>query len=857
VRGGIGLNRLTSRMCVPLRTLAVALAAAFLFLPVAFGQTTGKKTPEPAKTPAPPPSTAIPLADVATRATEVSALVRSLSSQFAPSPEIETIQTELPEAGKDMLLELQWTRTVLEAQPPLETIQAQQNFWQRRQLHLSKWLNLLTRGTTQLQQALDRLTDVEKTWKQTLEAAQASKAPGPTIEEIKTVLTAVEGAQTPLQAQRTALIDLQSRVAQLVALCGTVLGEIAQTGRKAVGGLLTRGRPPLWSSALWALVLVEGPARARQIAADHWTEIVQYVGDPLKGMALFVGLLVVLVLLWWAPRRQVRRWEAAGAGSPATRVFEHPYAAALIVSLLIASSPYVPAPPIMNDLFELLALAPIIWLMQPTVDPRVVPGLYALALLFVVDTLRHVFAGAPFVEQMIIVLESLAGIALLGWSLAFGTLRRSQAQATGPSRFRIFRIGAVLALLALAGGLVAGVVGYMRLARLLISGVVVGGALALIFSAFVLLLDGVAVFALRVWPLRLLRMVQHHRAMLERRTHRVLVWLAVFNWLFRWLDYVGLLEPARSFGEALLAVRLHRGSISISLGDIVAFFLTMWVAFLLSAFIRFALEEDVYPKKGISRGLSYATSRLLHYVILALGFLVGLGVLGVDLTKVTVLASAFGVGIGFGLQEVVNNFVCGMILLFERPIHVGDMIELGDLLGEVRRIGIRASMVHTRQGADIVVPNSQFITANVTNWTLSDQLRRVELPVGVNYSAPPQKVIEVLEAVARANPRVLQNPPPQAIFVGFGDSSLNFELRAWTDEFQQWRQVVSELAVAVYDAVHEAGMSFPFPQREVRLLRDPELGASTSPQPEELGEAGASEKPGGASASDEDKGGQS
>jgi small-conductance mechanosensitive channel len=334
-------------------------------------------------------------------------------------------------------------------------------------------------------------------------------------------------------------------------------------------------------------------------------------------------------------------------------------------------------------------------------------------------------------------------------------------------------------------------------------------------------------------------MVRNHRDKLERRTHRVLVWLAVFSWLSRWLDYVGLLQPALSFGEAVLAARLQRGSISISLGDVVAFFLTVWVAYLLSAFIRFVLQEDVYPKKGIPRGLSYATSRLLHYLILALGFMVGLGVLGVDLTRVTVLLGALGVGIGFGLQDVVNNFVCGMILLFERPIHVGDTIEVGNLLGEVRRIGIRASTVRTGQGADIVVPNSQFITANVTNWTLTDQLRRIELPVGVNYGAPPKRVIEVLEAVARVNPQVLRDPPPRAFFVSFGDSSINFELRAWTDQSTDWSKIKSELAVAVYDAVQEAGMSFPFPQREVRVLHDPEPGASASPQREERAEAAA------------------
>jgi potassium-dependent mechanosensitive channel len=280
-----------------------------------------------------------------------------------------------------------------------------------------------------------------------------------------------------------------------------------------------------------------------------------------------------------------------------------------------------------------------------------------------------------------------------------------------------------------------------------------------------------------------------------------------------------------ALGSAILETRLERGSISISIEDILAFGVTVWVSFLVSAVVRFALKEEVYPRRGVARGMSYAYSRLVHYVILAVGFLVALGVLGLDLSKVSVLAGAFGVGIGFGLQDVVNNFVCGLILLFERPVHVGDIVEVGGLQGEVRRIGIRASTVRTYQGADIVVPNSQFITANVTNWTLSDQMRRIELPVGVNYGAPAQQVIDLLEATARAHPGVLQTPPPQCLFMGYGDSSINFELRAWTDRFDSWGAVRSELTTAVYDAVYAAGLSFPFPQREVRVLADGKAGA--------------------------------
>lgn len=173
---------------------------------------------------------------------------------------------------------------------------------------------------------------------------------------------------------------------------------------------------------------------------------------------------------------------------------------------------------------------------------------------------------------------------------------------------------------------------------------------------------------------------------------------------------------------------------------------------------------------------------------------------------------------------MVNNFVSGLILLFERPIHVGDIVEVGDLLGTVRSIGIRASTIYTKKGADIIVPNSQLITEKVTNWTLSNQLRRIDLPVGINYGAAPVDVIKVLEKVAMSNPNILQNPAPQGLLVGYGDSSINFELRVWTDQFDDWPRIRSQLAIAVYDAVYAAGLAFPFPQREVRLLRDTEGG---------------------------------
>jgi potassium-dependent mechanosensitive channel len=792
-----------------------------LLVPTVPGHAAEQTGPSPKPAPVAPPAAVIPLAEVATRATEVLNLLPSLTGQLATSAQIQMILAQLPEVSERIDVGLAETAQILRGQPSLGTIAAQQEVWKERALQTNTWLNLLTQRATQLQATLNRLTDMQAMWRQTRTAAQAANAPAAILQQIDALLTAIESTETPFQAQRATVLGLQSRVAQEVARCGTALALFAQAERTAMGGLLGRDSLPIWSADQWTQVRTTLPARVRNFNAGLWSDMVQYARDASKGMLLHLVTLVVLAVVLCMARRRVREWSAAGENvSPSMTVFERPFAAALIIPLSYASSPYWGVPVSLRLLFEVLALLPVIRLVRPVLDERMGSALYTLALLFTLDVTRQSYAGSLGPEQAMLALEMLAGIAVLGYSLILGDLRRTSDDAWVTGRLHAIRMGAALILLALSIGLVAGALGYLRLARLLASIVLGSGALALTLSASLRVVVGLAAYSLRVWPLRLLKMVQHHRDLLERRTHTVLWWVAVGAWSYRTLNYVGLLQPALSLVTAVLVARLQRGSMSISLGDALDFVLTVWVAYLVSAFIRFVLEEDVYPRIRLPRGISYAISSLLSYVMIAVGFVLGLGVLGMDLTRMTVLTGAFGVGIGFGLQGIVNNFVSGLILLFERPIHVGDAVEVGPMSGEVRRIGIRASTVRTWQGAEIIVPNAQLITEQLTNWTLSDRTRRIDLPVGVNYGAPPRKVIEILEGVARAHPGVQQTPPPQAFFTGFGDSSINFELRAWTGDFGSWYRIRSELAVAVYDAGHAAGLSFPFPQREVRLLRE-------------------------------------
>jgi len=255
-----------------LKTLTLSLGI-ILCLAVMVGQAGAQKASEAQTAPAAQFSAAIPLAEVPTRATEVSNLLRTLYAQFAPSPEIEKILIELSEVSARLATELDRTMRVLRAQPTLETLQTEEQSWQRRQIEMGRWMGLLTQRAMQLQASLGRLADLQKMWNQTLDSARATQAPEAILQQISAVLSAIEAAQITMQTQRSGMLELQGRVGKELAQCGTALAEISQAQQTAVGGLGGRERLPIWSAERWAQIPSAGLVRLHEVAADPWAEI--------------------------------------------------------------------------------------------------------------------------------------------------------------------------------------------------------------------------------------------------------------------------------------------------------------------------------------------------------------------------------------------------------------------------------------------------------------------------------------------------------------------------------------------------------------------------------------------------------
>ncbi len=280
-----------------------------------------------------------------------------------------------------------------------------------------------------------------------------------------------------------------------------------------------------------------------------------------------------------------------------------------------------------------------------------------------------------------------------------------------------------------------------------------------------------------------------------------------FNWemMIKWINY-----PILQVGESPVTL----SGLFVSLGIV-------WVALVISRILQRAVEVNLTKKFQMETGLIYTVKRFVHYTVIALGVIVAAQTIGLNLGSLAVVFGFLSVGIGFGLKNITSNFISGLILLVERPVSVGDLIEVEGRFGRVLKISMRATIVMTMDNVTIIVPNSQLIESQVVNWSREDTRLRIHCPVGVAYGSDVPKVKEVLLSVAAEHPEVLKDPAPQVKFCAFGDSSLDFDLLAWINDPARKPTVHSEMNYAIDAAFRKADITIPFPQRDIHLQMPP------------------------------------
>jgi potassium efflux system protein len=762
--------------------------------------------------PSPPDGQAIPLPQIVDQAQELDRLLQEISGEMTPSSELleaERIAEMHAEEIRQRELE---AATLLAGVPTTLEIEDEQRYWRSRGYAYAEQRKLLTERAARVEGQIRLLDTQLLRWQATLDQIQEKQGIDALIDRTRQKLAAIRTGRAQAQEQLNRVLTLHNRVSELDQQISDMRALLRAARDRTRGRLLELESRPLWEMRTLRKLDQSAAPAVRRPLDRSFTATVEFLRVHKLGTFLLVASYVLAVLGAFQLKRRFGRGERPDVPPEALRVLASPFSAALVIALVGTGSYVASAPMGIALIFYLLYLIPVLRLLVPLVEPGLRTLLYVLALFYTLTGLFLLIQWPALLRRELFTLIVLAALLSLGWLARPSRMRQLSVRGQG---LRVLTMGIRVGLVLLAASLAANIIGFVSLAQILGLTALLGAFLAAALYCGVRVLVLALTLVLRSdWARRLPEM---RADTIERWGDRLLALGASLLWLGAMLQLFTIFDNVVDAASKILQRPIGFERLHITLGGVLSFFFILLVGYALANAVTFALRTALLVKFASHRGLPFAISQITYYLLLVLVFFAALTNAGIDLNRFTVITGALGVGVGFGLQNVVNNFVSGLVLLLERPIHDGDLVEVGGVIGNVRRIGARASTVLTAQGAEVILPNSNLLSNQVINWTKGSPWRRMEINVGVAYGTDIERVLKLLVQVAESHPGVLRARPPAAFFLGFGDSALNFELRFWSADQETWFQLKSDVATAVAKALREANIIIPFPQRDLHV----------------------------------------
>ena len=529
----------------------------------------------------------------------------------------------------------------------------------------------------------------------------------------------------------------------------------------------------------------------------------------------FIFVVLIMVLFFWMSSR-MKYLEDEGLTyyeSTLKKILQHPLTAGILFSLFFSVAFFPDRPPLLIDIIIVLLLIPImdIGLRLSSKSANAYYWLFLLSILL--------YIGIPFLPEDTLLSRYIR--------LAFGIfelvvlitllLRPHILKLHTRGLNRFIRLLIIFHVLVAIAGVVTSVLGYESLAQVAIDSIVTNTLVGILLYICSIILIGGIQLLIGSRYVDGLRVIRENEDYLKELISRLVILGVVIFWVDSILRIFYVRNTVYDFISRIFTENITLGSMSFSFGKIALFVVIIWLSIIISRVIKIILRADVLDKFSLKKGIPRMITAITQFSLITLGVLLAVRSTGMPLDQLTIIFSAFSVGIGFGLQNIFNNLVSGVILLFEREVQIGDIIEVGSLMGTVKSMGIRSSHIRTFEGAEVIVPNGQLISKEVVDWTLSDKSRRIEILSGVAYGSDVHLVKKLLTEVIEKHPDVKLDPEPLVLFNDMGESSLDFRLLFWTEQFDQWLRIRSEVIFSIHDILLENDIAIPFPQRDLHV----------------------------------------
>ena len=682
----------------------------------------------------------------------------------------------------------------------------------------NRWLDQLSSYMTRANVSAEILEFEKETWELTRADAIVNDVPASVIATIDNTLALIDETSAEIDEQLAFSLDVSARITEQKIEISDIIADLENWSTSGELQAFYQRHEPIWNTPM---KIFGSASRSKLTSAQgHFAAVKVYYRDFKWQVNIYLFISILLIVFIYYLRNRMLRVEFDDNDENLERV-RHIVAKQTAVSCLYFLSVLAlfylgDLPGIVAESFLLIVLASSILILRPFMDRRFFWLIPIIMVLFVMDTSKtYVWFSSPGYRLY----QYFESILILG-ALWYFLIPSSKLEGLEKSTInRILLIGARVLIPLNVISIVANTLGYTNLADIIIRLSVMGATVTVLAYGVMIVLGGVIGTSLSVYFAEHSNFNPKASEIIKTQTQRIVTWTSIFLWVLFILVSAELYRPLFNSLELWLTEPWTAGDFSITPGAVLSFFLVIVVAFILTRTIAVAIDGGVLNFLRIPRGVLPAISMVIRYMIVAFAIAVALGTLGVDMTKFGLLAGALGVGIGFGLQNIVANFIAGMILTFERPFSPGDTVEVNNMLGVVQKIGVRSSILQSFEGADVVIPNNTLLSNDLINWTKADQQKRVEVNIGAAYGTDPNVVRSILLQVVHDHPDVLNEPSPLALFSGFGNSSLDFRLLFWAP-VDDWLRIKSEIGTEVYNKFAESDIEIPFPRQDITILNN-------------------------------------
>ncbi len=666
---------------------------------------------------------------------------------------------------------------------------------------------------------IDLISGYGRRWQYTLDQAGEEQFPATRLQRIRQTIHQTDSVEALLQINLNTLLVQQDRLSEKETQLNALENRIRERKVRLNERLFSRDMPGFFSELSKPKDATLLSQHLKQMKNSVQADVRVFRAEFLPSLLIMTLLVVILLFLaiWYkthfARVMSVEKFEISDLHmtviySPVVVVF---FIAAMLVRFIFPDLPHT-----ISSLNLIVLMIPLVIIVIRLFGSLARLWMTALVILFILTFVYELVYYPDILIRIFLILLSLSALAVYLWMIIRRPLMKRFSNRFLYHLFRIV-LGAFALMLAIAiVGNLAGAVSMAEFFTLVPIQIVILG-MGIFVATKVIDTIIFLLFASNIF--QKMNVFREEFQVIYRKTVRLinlLLWIFFFTTI---LQIFRIREEFTEWGRNLLNGGFTIGEVDITPKSILIFIFVIWLTIVITRIVRHILQKDVFTRVEISRGMPSTIILLVRIALITGGFFLAAAAAGMQLTNLSIVLGAFSVGIGFGLQNIFNNMVSGLILAFERPIKVGDTVQVGELMGTVRSIGLRSSTVRSFDGAEVIVPNGNLISDQMINWSLSDMYRRMDIRLGVAYGTDPEKVLEIMEDMARENNQVNKYPAPRAYFLGFGDSSLDFRLLAWVD-INHRLEVESDLKVAINRAVIEAGIEIPFPQHDLHIRSD-------------------------------------